>query len=536
MRCLLTLSLFFAIVVQTADAQDCVQCKSKPRISNYDLDVQVARPADTGRASLEWKQLFWFSKFARSKIFELNKNCVIFIEPLSISQGGTKSFALQENTPVLPRGDNISKFLDYLVTGSISKSEEGYVLHIQLQSACGRKQIASADVPFHATDDPDYTRQIADEAATKLSPLVDKINVFERNIRQASTDVAFANSTASLTITPKKTQLSAGEETEVEISLRDCDGFILANREVVFTKESISGFSVNATTGGTVSPSIVKTDNNGKARVKFKMGNGKTAVICAHHIFKMPTGCSAVMTGSAPIGAIPVKVEVDYEMDQGDDLTPNFSLGAVQITNGKDKTSFTRFYRSVFYHFPKTPKQYLVKAYEQDPEKWRTVYEMERGYFVFMHEREQTNADADFAGIRIHDTLGGALFELNSGTVRPTHAHVSFFMGNDLDPIGFYLEFNFENEELDHEIGTGGYPGSASVNGWDTDGKIIRNKIADPKSPYKTEYIIECSRDPNQATQEFDKANGTHFGEFLKAMNYSRSGKERLHVRILSPY
>lgn len=530
------LVLLLALASNAVKAQDCALCGLMPRVSNFDLDVRVPKPADTGKAFIEWRQLFWYAKFAQSKLFELNRNCVHFIQPLAVNADGTKKLVVSQTKPLLPEGNISSQYTDYLVTGYIAPSGgDQYLLHLELQSVCGRKRVASADVPFQPTPDPDRTMEVANRAASMLSPLADKIHEFAKNERATNTEVAYSNrDAASISIVPKKRTLAAGEETELQISVKDCDGLALANREIVFTKGAIGGFPINGTTGGTVTPASVRTDNNGKAKAKFKMGNGKNALVCGHLLFKKPSGCPGAMTGSVPINGVPVKVEIVYSYDESIEFNPQVTLGAAKITGADSYSSITRFYRSVFYHYPSRPKEYVFLVDPQSGEKSRTVYESAEGYFVYMGKQAEASVDIDFAGVHAEEKLDSAKFELNSGTVKPTHdEQIYFAKATELEPMSFALEFHFFNEELEHPVGTGGFSGMVTLQDGEKGVKITTNKINDPQSPYKTEYIIDCHRIPGDM-EELNKLLGKNLSNNTE--EYKHLGKEYLRVRILSPY
>lgn len=78
--------LFIIINSSRTFSQDCAACKKIPKIAMYHLDVQVAKPSDTGETMFQWRQLFWFAKFAQGKLSEVNKtkgNERLFIRILS---------------------------------------------------------------------------------------------------------------------------------------------------------------------------------------------------------------------------------------------------------------------------------------------------------------------------------------------------------------------------------------------------------------------------------------------------------------------
>ena len=94
------------------------------------------------------------------------------------------------------------------------------------------------------------------------------------------------------------------------------------------------------------------------------------------------------------------------------------------------------------------------------------------------------------------------------------------------------MEFNYKNESEDNETGNGGYGGYISLAKGQTGVNFTTKKITDPKSPYKTEYLIECKRDPGDAS-EVDAVLGSNFQHM---QNFKNTGEEIIWVKILSPY
>lgn len=540
--------LLYAFV---SGAQECASCKKMPKVASYDLNIQIARPAVNGEPLLQWEQLFWLSKFANNKLFELNKNCVRFMQPLVKNKEGNDVLRVGATTPMLPENSDPSKYGDYLITGSVIQSGANCIIHLELQTSCERRRVAFADVPFQLSSDPSYIEKIGQQAASKLSPLIDKINAFAKKERESNNEVAYSNwGTESITIKPEKKNLVSGEETELEIAMKDCDGYVLANRKIDFTKGSINGMPILGTGGGTVTPSTVTTDANGKAKVKFKMGSGKTAMIAAHYLFNKPSGCADAMIGSCPINGVPFKVSIEYELEQQINVETKIEgsspMGSINLASGPENTWFNRFYKTTFYHYPAAtrpadmPAEMLLFIDPHLKDGSTTIYETEYGWFYYFHEKKQgeTHVKGALGGdFREYDS---AFTEKNGGTVRPEHTtQFALFKGNEYDPMYFGIGFNFTNEGEDEEIGTGSFPGSVTISKIDLDARVTVRKINDPDSPYKTEYLFEMDRDPTDATKA-DKLFGTNIqgmADAMKnAMGMKDSGREYITVRVLSPY
>ena len=277
----------FLIYSGVCFAQQCGSCKQTPSLANYDLDVQVPQPQLKGEKTQgwnEWLQLFWLNKHAQAALFQNNKDCIRFTQP-SDSRISSESFETKEGvevTPLVeesqqisvgetytnlaPSGD-VSRFGNYITTGYVKKSSDGYVMHMEIQTACSRKTVAAADVPFQLSASGENSINIGQHAAAQLSPLADKIKQFELKERQENKKAALDGGLEdAITIKPKKRNLVAAEQTEIEITMKDCDGEPLAKREIVFTKATLNGMPISAgTTGGTVTPSTVTTDASRKS-------------------------------------------------------------------------------------------------------------------------------------------------------------------------------------------------------------------------------------------------------------------------------
>ncbi|MBS1620794.1 MAG: Ig-like domain-containing protein [Bacteroidetes bacterium] len=537
---LITLIIFMAAHVGAQSCTNCSTCENCNKIlkiAPFSLNVLVPKPADTGVVLLQWRQLFWLSTFANSKLFELNRDCMYFIQPLVKNEDNEEVLrvGMGESGLVLPENSNPSKYGDYIITGSVSSSGSNYLMHLELQAACSMKKVAAVDVPFNPSSDPEYVKQIAEQAATQLSPLADKINDFIQ--RERKSDNEFAWGGGNITIKPKKKKLATGEETEIEITMKDCDGYALSNRKINFSRGTISGFAILGTIGGTVTPSIVTTDANGKAKAKFKMGSGKTAMIRAHHLFKKPSGCEGAIYGLQPVNGIPVKVEVEYDLVTEIDSDPASAFLPI-IEGGKENSYFTRVFHAVFYYYPSDkPDNMLLLVAPEEKIGVNTVFEKEEGFFFYMKSQKESQAKIFLAGQQVYEEkLTDANSEANYGSVRPGHPSVfAFYKKDEQEPMRFSILFNFKNEEEDNEIGTGSFPSDAGVREGEEGAKIIKKKITDTESPYKTEYIAELNRKLGDVSS-VDKLLGTHFKEIREALNYKESGKEHLRIRMLMPY
>lgn len=341
MKKIFLVSAFFLIYSFGCLAQQCGNCKQTPSVANYDLDVQVPKPDVNDLKSnewLEWLQLFWLNKHAQSALFQTNKNCIRFTQP-SDARISNESFETKDGVEVtplneesrqikvgetytnLPPSGDVSKFGNYITTGYVKKSGNGYVMHMEIQTACSRKTVAGVDVAFQASSDSKYMEGIAQQAAAKLSPIIDKIKKFELDERQLDKKLSLYQTSwdEPIKVTPQKKTLKAGESTEITIEVKDCDGIPLEGREILFNETAFEGLKIFGTMGGTVTPAKVVTDVNGKAKARFTLKSGaKEAIINAHSPGNQVKGCASMLIGDAAINIRKVYSGfVKYSYDEG---------------------------------------------------------------------------------------------------------------------------------------------------------------------------------------------------------------------------
>ncbi|MGI8601112.1 MAG: hypothetical protein ACR2KB_17800 [Chitinophagaceae bacterium] len=542
-------------------AQKCTNCGLNPNVSTYELNVQVPKP-ETGSMSDEnyiWQQLHRIAAHANVRLFEINKNCIYFVQALSKLSGyepGT--VGLQVGTfedPRLPPDGDISKLgnyrYDYITTGAVQKQGIGYVVILQLQTACSRKPVASVSIPFEANAATDFGN-IGQQAANRLSPLIDKIKEFELKEREENSTVALGNDGLNkrITITPKKKKLAIGEETEIELTMVDCDGQPLKDRDISFAATTLKGFAIKSTTGGKVTPSVVKTDINGKAKAVFKMGSGSSAIINAHYLFTKPNCSEHAKIGSYPIGGTPVMVELYYNQDETKTLKAPSLTGIKNLTEVMEVEQTVMNHRSVFYQYPTASSLkagFLVSTERSESgTKLKTEFVSESGSYFFKRTANEVLVKPDANWIDGKQVLQ----EKNEAELRGVASikypsDVFFFKGNQYEPAYFSWTVSYPDD-----LST---PGSDLEDMVGADFKIEKgekgavwsvNKITDPESPYKTEYIISMKLDAateNKKAREAMKGLfGVDFENLLSAPGQDglveAAGERTFIVKILSPY
>lgn len=360
-----TKNYFYPIVVLllasfTARSQQCGNCKEIPRIAGFGFDIKVSEPnKEAGTEDLwpEWKNLFMIASVVSTQIANNEAGCVRITIPPSVDTGGVELLSVGGETFVnLPSNplisQDLSRYGNYLLTGSITNNSTTCYLYVEVQTACSRKVVTSAQTSFSLSSVAGNISQIAQQAVAQLSPLAEKIKNFELSERQQFKQLSlFPLSWGDpIKITPQKQTLKTNESTPFTIEVKDCDGKPLAGREVYFNETTFEGLKVNGTTGGTVSPKKVVTDANGRANATFTLrGESTEAIIAAHSPGKDVKGCNSILFGDAPIN---IKYThsgyVTYTYKGSSGLTTDKKDQTMSYYyTGKENTSIT--YRASFY-------------------------------------------------------------------------------------------------------------------------------------------------------------------------------------------
>ena len=514
-----------------ANAQNCGNCKSKPTVAQYDLDVQVAEPKLNGTDStgwMEWLQLFWLGRHANNYLFENNKNCIRFVvgpDQDANKNGVQEVFKLGAAYTHLPHS---SYNEGYLTTGYVKKTGEGYMIHIELQSACKRKTIAFADVPFPLSSVLENSITIGQQAALKLMSLSDKIREFELKERSESKDFLLRTSTGdAIKIVPAKKNLTTGQQTEFTITLLDCDKTPLSGREIEFNEAMLNGTKIKGTIGGSVYPAKVITDAAGLAKATFKMtaSPGQPAIINAHSLTRTSIQCADAVTGSEKIDAIPAyKVVVDYFKTGAEEFNMRSNEDRVSLFANEQK-NWTVAYSTTLYHYSATTKKdgeqiIITPEFEQQiPNGGKTVVSDHRGYSEFVINEKPLELTASPVG-RMPGTEINTQQAFSSSPLPPS---VSFIIqNNELIFFSCSIEFPEKEDSLSPLAGTFG------ITKDDRDPRnnepwlpVKGKKITDPNSPYKWEYVLDY------INKETNDRSGTVF-------KMGKKETEHAQVRILT--
>ena len=307
---ILSILLFGILCRFEASAQSCSNCNESPKIVQFDFDIRVPKPDSSGGTQNlwpEWKNLFIIANSVGSTIQKSGAGCIIINIPPAIDTGnvlqgsiGGETFTNLPSNPLISK--DLSVYGDYVLTGTITGNGTACTLHAEIQTACSRKVVATADVTFDLSTVVGNVNNLAQQVVAQLAPR-EKIKQFELDERKKNPALSlFKFAGDPMKVTPAKETLKAGESTSFTVELKDCDGMPLAGREIIFTEDSIGGFKIYGTEGGTVSPEKIVTDANGIAKATFTLAKGaKTALISAHSPGLDVKGCNSMFVGDAPI-------------------------------------------------------------------------------------------------------------------------------------------------------------------------------------------------------------------------------------------
>lgn len=293
-----------AVAAATAQSKTCTQGCAPTTVLLFDFNVKVDTAAtDPGLRH----QLFYLAPALRKRL-TARAFCLELLDGNEVKQP-EDVFPEDATIPnVYVPGDDAYHLGEYLLTGTVNGSGGSFTVSMTMETSISRKTIKSVQVPVDLNGRNSY-QAAAEKLEAALGSLETCIKEYEIRERETNLKIAFgqpisrdADPPQLLVVKPKKTKLQMGEETEVEITLKDCDGYPLKNRTISFTGELYDSSWRKGTYGGTVTPLKVVTDAQGKAKVTFKAGKAYAfAAIVAHYRFEQPCGRKDVITGSAAI-------------------------------------------------------------------------------------------------------------------------------------------------------------------------------------------------------------------------------------------
>ena len=495
----------FCFFVHVSIAQECGTCKKRPSLAVFDFDVQVGAPNTkdtTENLWPEWKALFGLAGSVGANLSAINSNCIKFTTPPSFDSGDTMLVTLGgetfTNLPDNPHiSTNLSVYGDYFLSGRVLKSTGNIVMEVEIKASCNRKTVATAQVSFPFENIVGNISMYAKQAASQLSPLIDKINQFEKNERSANPELSIDYFTSEpISIIPAKKILKPGESTSVQLLLKDCDGAPLANREIIFEESKVDGFE--ATKGGTITPSVVRTDAEGKATVKFTLNPGaKEAIINAHSFGSDVRGCRSTFTGSAVINIKAVySGYIKYRVSNASTCNQKGASGCMETTHTSNMNHEIEYTASFYAVGEKSPSMDIYFTTKEMTGNGTDIPNaLDAGSYHYTKNENTTSIiicesanKGETAVQRIRQGIQGKL--LNSGlTISANELNVH---------VGLSMEFE-TNTKTDYYLTTMGNSTSTSSEktGWD----VLFDSIVDKelqfkksKSGSRTQYIIELTR------------------------------------------
>jgi hypothetical protein len=522
--------VIFIISVTSANAQECT-CGERTTIAFHEIEWLGIQKPDDPVLLEQWQKLeiLWSeTDFQFDQQFKSNK-C------LDVRQVG----------PGTQHGD-VAVF-NYRIYGSITRDESDYILKLWLQPSCSDKILAESQVAFQLYPVIDVDR-ITEQAVANFGHIMEVIQEYEydeRHSKDAGRGGDLWGGRIEIAIDNKMVK---GEETRAVFRVVDCDGLVLKNKEI----------STDGTSGGIFTPSKFKTDNEGNAIAKFRMLTDKIAFIKASCETKNVWGCQDFYTGTEAVKGIagsPIKVSINYSQFETR-TTKRATLPGVKVTGGEEAELTDMGHRSVLYYFPSAKD--LKDGILVDAEKERahiglsgkepgpdvqTIYVTEYGYYYFAKTVANAKISAMAGNVEMVQAEEKGSDEVQYGYANLEHpSEVMFTLGNKNEPASFMwmVQYPANGENM-----AGG--GATIVKG-EEGVKWKVNKITDPKSIYKTEYLLSLTLD---AAEEFKKGSkgmkelfGFDADDLTKMIDPTNpqsgmagaSGTQVIDVRILSPY
>jgi hypothetical protein len=331
---LVAVSIITILLTQININAQCDECIDK-YIVVFDADIDVPPPTDTSALEMRsWYLLFELSKITRyySRFEDPSRDCFNWMDAGKWATDVMEdSLNLTGPTHAETPPPGSIEGAAYILTGLIEPAGANHFYSLTWHVECGtsREVVRSTTVNFSTDSSMAYLDIIAQLAAAGLWPLSETIEEFEIQKREEDMEVARTNR-GSIKVTPKKTELQPNDSTEVELELIDgCDSYPLKNREIILepTRDPVTDEKIcNGPTGGTVHPTRVTTDENGKATVTFVAGSeGGLGIIEAVYPYKKPHGWRDDMFGQTSIN-------LSYSMWQ---VNVSFSHKSNSSTNTK---------------------------------------------------------------------------------------------------------------------------------------------------------------------------------------------------------
>ena len=261
--------IFITIIVYSSQilpqGWECQECPKRD-LAFFEFDIwQKTAPAPgSGLDQADWLKMFMAADGVLDALFneDPSKGCINFYDGQTVlinefgeedySVGGTSSsyFHLERE---------FSSELQYVVSGSIEKgiTDGVYIIKAFVETNETAERVVEATATYDLSiSGPQNGKNIAQQ----LMPLMQHIRDFEKRKRDEDPEIVISpigkGSINELKL--EKEKLRAGETTNVEIKIIDCDGVPTKDMDVTLLGE-----------GGSFNPEKVKTNADGKAKSKF---------------------------------------------------------------------------------------------------------------------------------------------------------------------------------------------------------------------------------------------------------------------------
>ncbi|MFN2440123.1 MAG: hypothetical protein ABR503_13045 [Chitinophagaceae bacterium] len=512
------LIFIFSVSIQ-AKAQECANCGDRTAIAFHKIEwLGIQKPEDPVLLE-QWEKLDILWPEIAYQFDKLNNKKCLYVR--QVGKGTQNS--------------DVAVF-NYSIYGIVIQSASDYILKLWLQPSCSNKILAETEVRFQLYPVIDVDR-ITQQAAAQLGPLMNVIENFESNERDSKNNGLGGDLWGGSIMITMDNALVKGEETRVIMRVVDCDHTVLKNKQI----------STEGTSGGVFTPAKFNTNADGTAIVKFKMTTDKTAIVKAACETKNVWGCQDLYTGTAAVKGIegvPLKVSINYEQNETKTVK-RATLPGIKIKGGEDAEMTEMRHRTVLYHFPTTASLkdgYLVET-GKDNGGSKTEYVTESGWFLYTKSVQNAEITAMVRDIEVLKAEEDGEEKIYDGNASLQHkSHVTFYKGDANNPAYFSWEVEYPASNKGIAVGVMMLVKGEEGVTW----KV--NKITDPKSIYKTEYLLSQTIDAAEELKKGNKAMKDLLGVDLDGLTKvidptnpqsnmaGASGKTTITVRILSPY
>ena len=463
------LILFAALVILVrvaSSAQACGDC-SRPSVGLYDCYINIPRPDNDPQSITVWQTLFWPSAAARGYMHtnDPTKGCIgwrdgAMINAIDLQNGKLKFGPEYSNLPAAgPMNSS-----DYLITSKVEASGSNYIFTLVLETAESREIVKSVELQFSAN--VESANNVGIQAAMQMMPLFETIRKFEVNKRNTDIKVAICDlNPEMITVKPKKSVVKTGESVDVEITMIDCDGVPLANREIIFNDTTIQ-FNINTpklplqgTRGGEIIPRVAVTDEDGKVTVQFKAGN-KAGVgqIVAWYPHQKPCGRSDAFMGSAivQINPLPPKfwvlnAQITSITTVRRDTVMTFDMGGLQQVNQSSTKVQTKSQGKIIAAIENMAEEptKTFHYFSDEKEPLAILITAEGFHDEYSTQRETIDGKLSDAGNR-NDNVHG--FEISKFDIQFDYSpdYKYFGLGLNINAVGRYIEHRYAGEWSDY--------------------------------------------------------------------------------------